>query len=138
MIALNKNQQLVLFDGICNLCEDSVQFIIKNDKENIFLFTTLQGETAKGLIDNFKINTEKVDSILLYTADNKIFSKSTAALKIASKLKFPINLLRIFLIIPKFIRDYIYSFIAKNRYQWYGKKEACMIPTKKLQAKFLD
>ncbi|QDO94832.1 thiol-disulfide oxidoreductase DCC family protein [Formosa sediminum] len=138
MKGLNKQEKLVLFDGVCNLCDSSVQFIIKHDKKNIFKFTTLQGESAKTLITAFKIDTSKTDSILLYTPKHRLYSKSTAALKIASQLNFPINLLSIFLIIPKFIRDYVYDFIAKNRYKWYGKKEACMIPTKALKVKFLE
>ncbi|MBP1841174.1 thiol-disulfide oxidoreductase DCC family protein [Formosa algae] len=137
MTTLNANQKLVLFDGVCNLCDSSVQFIIKHDKKNVFLFTTLQGETAKPIISSFKIDTEKTDSILLFTPKRRLYTKSTAALRIAAQLQFPINLLSVFLIIPKFIRDYVYDFIAKNRYRWYGKKEACMIPTKALKVKFL-
>ncbi|CDF79396.1 thiol-disulfide oxireductase DCC [Formosa agariphila KMM 3901] len=138
MNPINNNEKLILFDGVCNLCDHSVQFVIKHDKNNRFKFTTLQGETAKPILEFFTIDTQRVDSILLYTPDNKLFTKSTAALKIAAHLYFPINLLSVFLIIPKFIRDFVYDFIARNRYKWYGKKEACMIPTKALKAKFLE
>ncbi|WP_159023414.1 thiol-disulfide oxidoreductase DCC family protein [Formosa sp. L2A11] len=138
MIKLHKNEELVLFDGVCNLCDHSVQFIIKHDKKNRFRFTTLQGKTAQPIIKSFNIDTDKTDSILLYTPNNKLYTKSSAALKIASKLSFPICALAIFLIIPKFIRDAVYDYIARNRYQWYGKKEACMIPTKALKNKFLE
>ncbi|WP_435139502.1 thiol-disulfide oxidoreductase DCC family protein [Formosa sp. A9] len=138
MTILNPNQNLVLFDGVCNLCESSIQFIIKNDKDNIFKFAPLQGETSKPIIEAFNINTAKTDSILLYSPKNKLYTKSTAALKIAAQLQFPVNLLAVFLIIPKPIRDWVYSYIAKNRYKWFGKKESCMLPTKHLQAKFLN
>lgn len=138
MIDLEKNKQLILFDGVCNLCNSSVQFVIKQDRNNHFLFAPLQGEIGKKIIDLYKIDTSKVDSIILYVPEKGIFSKSTAALKIASKLGFPINLTSIFIIIPAFIRNWVYDFIAKNRYRWFGKKESCMIPSPQLKNKFLD
>ncbi|WP_299779577.1 thiol-disulfide oxidoreductase DCC family protein [uncultured Formosa sp.] len=138
MSQLDKKEKLVLFDGVCNLCDHSVQFIIKHDKKNIFRFTTLQGKTASPIIESFKIDTEKTDSILLYTSDKTLYTKSSAALRIALQLSFPINLLALFLIVPKCIRDRVYDYIAKNRYQWYGKKESCMIPSESLKMKFFE
>ncbi|WP_066218075.1 thiol-disulfide oxidoreductase DCC family protein [Formosa haliotis] len=132
------NTNLVLFDGICNLCDSSVQFVIKHDKNNHFSFTTLQGETGKSIIEKFKINPSDTDSILLLTPNNKLYTKSSAALRIASKLNFPINLMAVFLIVPKPLRDVVYDYIAKNRYKWYGKKTACMIPTKALKSRFIE
>ncbi len=133
-----ENKQLILFDGVCNLCNSSVQFVIKHDKKKQFLFASLQSDTGTKIIDHFKIDREKTDSILLFTKSGKIYSRSTAALLIASKLKFPINVLILFIIIPPFIRNVVYNYIAKNRYKWYGKKEACYIPTPELKARFLD
>ena len=138
MIDITKHKKLILFDGVCNLCDASVQFIIKHDKKDIFRFAALQSEIGQKVIEHFKIDTHKTDSILLYSEENGISYKSTAALKVASKLGFPINLLAIFLIMPAFIRNWVYDYIAKNRYQWYGKKEACMIPNPELKSKFLD
>ncbi|NNC50589.1 MAG: DUF393 domain-containing protein [Flaviramulus sp.] len=138
MIHLNKHKKLILFDGICNLCNNSVQYVIKNDKKNLFMFTAIQSETGKKIIEEFKIDTAKTDSILLYTPEKGIDYKSTAAIKIAYQLGFPQNLLGIFYIIPPFIRNWVYDYIAKNRYKWYGKKDACMIPTPELKSKFLD
>jgi predicted DCC family thiol-disulfide oxidoreductase YuxK len=133
------NKQLILFDGVCNLCNNSVLFIIKRDKKNQFLFAPLQSNIGKTIIREFSIDTEKIDSILLYQPiKNKLHYKSTAALKIAQSLKFPINLMAIFFVIPNIIRDWVYEYIAKNRYKWFGKKDACMIPTPALKAKFLD
>ena len=137
MIQLPKHKQLVLFDGVCNLCDASVQYIIKHDKDNAFLFTALQSEVGQQIIKEFNIDTNKIDSIILYSNEYGISYKSTAALKIASKLGFPRNLLSVFLIIPSIIRNWIYDYIAKNRYKWYGKKEECMIPTPDLKSKFL-
>ena len=138
MINIPEQKQLILFDGICNLCNSSVQYVIKHDKNNIFIFTALQSEIGQQIIKEYNIDTTKTDSILLFSHEKDISNKSTAALKIASKLSFPINLMSVFLIIPAFIRNWVYDFIAKNRYKWYGKKELCIIPTPDLKGKFLD
>ncbi|MDG1730432.1 MAG: DCC1-like thiol-disulfide oxidoreductase family protein [Algibacter sp.] len=132
------NKKLILFDGVCNLCNGAVNYVIKHDKSNLFMFTALQSDIGKKIIEHYNIDTIKLDSILLYTPKKGIHYKSTAALKVASKLGFPINILVIFLIVPKVIRNWVYDFIAKNRYKWYGKKDACMIPTPELKNKFLE
>ena len=140
MIAnLPKDKQLILFDGVCNLCNSSVLYVIKRDKKDTFLFAPLQSEIGAELIKTFNIDTTKTDSILLYNPElHKIKYKSSAALHIAKSLSFPSNLLTVFFIVPTIIRNWVYDFIAKNRYKWYGKKESCMIPTPELKAKFLD
>ncbi|MGJ5640962.1 thiol-disulfide oxidoreductase DCC family protein [Formosa sp. S-31] len=137
MYDVPKNEYLVLFDGVCNLCESSVLFIIKHDKKNKFKFSPLESDISRFIISTHQIDTKKTDSILLYTPDKKLYAKSTAALKIAAQLGFPINLLSLFLILPKLIRDYVYSFMAKHRYRWFGKKEACLVPTSDLKSKFI-
>ena len=102
------------------------------------MFTALQSDSGKSIIKKFKIDTAQIDSILLYNPEkDTIIYKSTAALKVALNLGFPNNLLSVFLIVPSFIRNWVYDFIAKNRYKWFGKKEACMIPTPELRSKFL-
>ena len=130
--------KLILFDGVCNLCNSSVQFVIKHDKKNKFMFAPLQGKVGQEIISKYNIDTAKTDSILLYSEDKGLKVKSTAALYIAKDLGFPSALLTIFLIVPAFIRHWVYDFIAKNRYKWNGKKEACMIPTPELKSKFLE
>lgn len=135
---LPKHKKLILFDGVCNLCNSSVQFIIKHDKNNVFLFTPLQSDIGKHLIDTYHIDTNKTDSILLFSPEKGISYKSSAALRIARQLRFPINLMTVFMIIPTPIRDWAYDYIARNRYKWYGKKEHCMIPTPELKSKFLN
>jgi predicted DCC family thiol-disulfide oxidoreductase YuxK len=137
MINLPKHKKLILFDGVCNLCDASVQYIIKHDNKDIFRYTALQSEVGQEIINKFNIDISKTDSILLYSEEKGISYKSTAALKIASNLGFPINIMVIFLIVPAFIRNWVYDFIAKNRYNWYGKKDECMIPTPELKSKFL-
>ena len=133
-----KDKKIILFDGVCNLCNSSVQYVIKHDKKNLFMFTALQSDIGKQIIEAYKIDTQKTDSILLYTPEKGIDYKSTAALKIALKLGFPQSLMGVFFIIPPFIRNWVYDYIAKNRYKWYGKKDACMIPTPELKSKFLE
>ncbi|MGB3606999.1 MAG: DCC1-like thiol-disulfide oxidoreductase family protein [Psychroserpens sp.] len=137
-IILPKDKKLILFDGVCNLCNASITYVIKHDKNNTFMFAPLQSEAGEQIIAKYNIDVEKTDSILLYSNDNGLSIKSTAALKIAKHLGVPINLMIVFFIIPTFIRDWVYDYIAKNRYKWYGKKEACMIPTPELKAKFLE
>ncbi|MEP5338675.1 MAG: DCC1-like thiol-disulfide oxidoreductase family protein [Algibacter sp.] len=132
------DKKLILFDGVCNLCNNSVQYVIKHDKKDIFMFTALQSAIGKQLIEAHNIDTSKIDSILLYTPEKGIAYKSTAALKVANLLGFPQNLMNVFFIIPPFIRNWVYDYIAKNRYKWYGKKDACMIPTPELRSKFLE
>lgn len=136
-IPLEHNKQLILFDGVCNLCNASVQYVIRHDKKDKFRFAALQSEVGQSIMRQFGVDRTKTDSVLLYRGDHKLFYKSTAALKIAIQLGFPINLMGSFLIVPVFIRNRVYDYIAKNRYRWYGKRNECMIPTPELKSKFL-
>lgn len=138
MLQLPKDKSLILFDGVCNLCNTSVLYVIKHDAKNRFLFAPLQSNIGQQIIAKYNLDTSKTDSIILYSADKGLKVKSTAALHIARRLGLPNNLLSVFLIIPAFIRNWVYDFIAKNRYKWYGKKDNCMIPTPELKAKFID
>ena len=135
---LSKHKQLILFDGVCNLCNNTVQYVIKHDKNNMFMFAALQSDIGKQVINEFNIDATKVDSILLYSKEKGISYKSSAALKIANGLGFPYNLMSTFFIVPPFIRNWVYDYVAKNRYKWYGKKDTCMVPTPELQVKFLN
>lgn len=133
-----KDKQLILFDGVCNLCHKSVLYVIKRDKKSKFLFSALQSEVGKEIIKAFNIDTNKTDSILLYNpSEHKIRYKSSAALHIALQLGLPCNLMSVFFIVPTLIRDWVYNYVAKNRYKWYGKTDACMVPTPELKSKFI-
>ncbi len=118
---INENQSIVLFDGVCNLCNSAVAFIIKRDKKKIFKLSPLQSSFSKELNQQFHFKQPLLNSIVLIE-NNKVYDKSTAALRVVKKLSGPIKLLYIFIIIPPFIRDAVYSVIAKNRYRWFGKK----------------
>ena len=133
----NQNQKaIVLFDGVCNFCNSSVNFIIKHDKKDHFRFTPLQSEKGKMLLQAFNENGKGLDSLVLIE-NNKLYKRSTASLKITKQLRRPYSLLYLFIIIPSFLRDPIYNFIAKNRYKWFGKKDVCMIPTPAVKDKFI-
>ena len=133
-----KDKQLILFDGVCNLCNSSVLYVIKRDKNDKFLFAPLQSIVGEEIISQFNIDTEKTDSILLYNPQSNLIKyKSSAASHIAKHLGFPSNLMVAFFIVPTFIRNWVYNYVANNRYKWYGKKETCMIPTPELKSKFI-
>ena len=131
------NKKLILFDGVCNLCNEAVLKIIKQDKKDIFLFTALQSNTGKNIINELGIDTSKIDSIVLYIPGEDYFIKSEAVFKIANEFKGALKIIQIFRVFPVFLNDFFYDFIARNRYRWFGKKDQCMIPTKKLNSKFL-
>ncbi|MBF4491100.1 thiol-disulfide oxidoreductase DCC family protein [Flavobacterium sp. MR2016-29] len=134
---LPKNKKIILFDGVCNLCDGAVQFIIKHDKKDIFRFVALQSELGKDICNYIGVDQNKIDSIILYNPGVAYYYKSSAVLEIADELGGIYNLILISRIFPEKLRNYIYDYIAKNRYKWYGKKESCMIPTPELKAKFL-
>ena len=129
-------KHLIIFDGVCNFCDTSVQVIMKNDPQKRFLFTANQSAFGQQVLKTLSLPAEEVGTIY-YLEEEKLHRQSTAALKIARHLKFPLNLLYPFILIPAFLRDPIYDLIAKNRYRWFGQKEACRIPLPEEQARFL-
>ncbi|MCG3166880.1 MAG: hypothetical protein POELPBGB_02663 [Bacteroidia bacterium] len=131
------NHPVILFDGVCNLCNSSVQFIIKRDKKNIFRFASIQSEFGQRVIKRFGLADKNIDSIILFENDS-VKIKSDAVIKIARQLGGIYSLLYVFNIIPEFIRNSVYDIIARNRYQWFGKKESCMIPTPDLKKLFIE
>ncbi|EZH75521.1 thiol-disulfide oxidoreductase [Aquimarina atlantica] len=135
---IEDGKKIILFDGVCNLCNSAVLFTIKRDKNDVFRYAPLQSKIGKRLIAERNIDPKKLDSILLIEPDIAYYYKSTAALHIAKQLSGIYPLLSVFLILPRFFRDWIYDIIAKNRYKWFGKKESCMIPTPELNALFID
>lgn len=125
---------VILFDGVCNFCNSSVNFIIEHDKKGYFKFAPLQSEIGKTLVDKFGLND--VDSIIL-VEDDKAYTHSTAALKFIKHLDGIWSWAYIFIIIPRPIRDFFYKLFAKNRYRLFGKKEVCMMPTPEIRSRFL-
>ena len=134
---MEETKKIVLFDGVCNLCNGAVQFVIERDKKDKFRFAALQSEIAQKLVTERGIDTSKVDSIILIDPGVAYYTKSEAALEIGAELKGYRTLSHILRLIPSSLSNIVYDLIARNRYKWYGKKESCMIPTPELQAKFL-
>ncbi|WP_462251084.1 thiol-disulfide oxidoreductase DCC family protein [Ekhidna sp.] len=128
---------IIFFDGVCNLCNSSVQFVIKRDKNEKFDFSSLQSDFAKKSLANEDVKADDLQSIVLKDG-NKILNKSSAALTIAKNLNGLWPALYLFMIIPKFIRDWVYDLIAANRYKWFGKLDECMIPSPELKSRFID
>jgi predicted DCC family thiol-disulfide oxidoreductase YuxK len=131
------NNPIILFDGICNLCNRSIQVIIKNDHKKLFRFASLQGKLGQEVLKKHQLSGDQLHSFILLEGDN-IFTKSTGALRIFRELRGGWKLLYGFMIIPRFIRDAVYHFVSRNRYKWYGKRDECMVPTPELKERFLD
>lgn len=127
----------VLFDGVCNLCNGTVQFIIKRDRAAIFRFASLQSDYAHTLLRKVNLPTDQLYSVIVIENDIA-YQKSDAALRVAKHLPGFWRWLYILRFVPKFIRDSIYNFIATNRYRFFGKRDQCMIPTPELKARFID
>lgn len=128
---------IIIFDGICNLCNRSVQIVIKNDPAGKFMFASLQSEKGQQLLKKFSLPLNEFNSFIL-VKDDKVYTKSTGALKVAKQLKGGWWLLYGFIIVPKFIRDAVYNWVARNRYKWFGKREECMLPTPAIKARFIE
>lgn len=131
------NNPIVLFDGVCNLCNSTVLWIIKHDPKRQFRFASLQGDYGQQILKQFHLPPDALNSFILLK-DNQIYTKSTGALKVAKALNGLWSMLYIFIIIPAFIRNSVYDLIAKNRYHWFGKKESCAFPSPALKDLFYD
>ena len=131
-----KEHPLILFDGICNFCNSAVNFVIKKDKEAIINFAPLQSPKGKLYLKQYNYPVSNLNSFV-FIEDNKVYTKSTAALKVCRHLKGLWPLCYGFIIVPKFIRDGIYSWVAKNRYKWFGVREECMMPTPEVRSRFV-
>ena len=138
MKKLAVDKKIILFDGVCNLCSSAVQFIIENDKKDIFRFVSLQSDLGQEITTYLGISSADLDSIILYQPGYAYYYKSQAVFEIAKELGGIYSISTIFSILPSSITDSVYDYIAKNRYKWYGKKEFCMIPTNDIKAKFLE
>ena len=126
---------IVFFDGVCNLCQGSVRYLIKHDKKGVLKFASLQGNYAKDFVNETEI--QSMQSIM-FLDDKMLYKKSTAVLKLSRLLGGWHQLLLLGYILPRFFRDWLYNIVAKNRYRWFGKKDQCMLPSKGFENRFLD
>jgi predicted DCC family thiol-disulfide oxidoreductase YuxK len=132
----SNKKSVILFDGICNLCNASVQFVLKQDKNQQFLFASLQSDASAKLLLQDNNKNKSLNSIVLIDND-KIYKKSTAVLRIARKLGGFWMLFYTFIIIPNFVRDGLYDLIARNRYKWFGKKDKCIMYIPEYKNRFI-
>jgi len=128
---------VVLFDGVCTLCNRTVDFIVRHDRTGQFHYGSLQSSTARALLEKFDLPADSLESMVLIDQD-RVYTKSAAALTIARKLDNPWHLLAIFQVVPRGIRDRLYDWIARHRYAWFGKKDGCRIPTDAEKRLFLE
>jgi len=132
----NKKNNIILFDGVCSLCNSAVLFILKRDKKGVFSFASLQSDTAKQLLEAQDYTTHNLIS-LVYIVDGELYERSTAALHISKHLSGVYKYCYYLIFVPKKIRDAVYTYIANHRYQWFGKKAQCAVPDKNYQDRFL-
>ena len=134
---------MILFDGVCNLCNGFVQFIIERDPRTRFRFASLQSNAAAALLNGARSaeasrhSSVLPDSVVL-VENGQLYTQSTAALRVARGLGFPWNVAYVFVIVPKPLRDAVYDWVARNRYRWFGKRDVCMVPTPELRQRFLN
>ncbi|HEV2843602.1 MAG TPA: thiol-disulfide oxidoreductase DCC family protein [Thermoanaerobaculia bacterium] len=127
---------IVLFDGVCNLCSTSVQFILQRDPTGKFRFASLQSDLAQRLLTEHGLDPKALDSVVVIDGDH-LYRESDAALRIARDMKGAWKALAVFRVIPRSVRDWAYRLIARNRYRWFGKKESCWLPTPEVRGRFL-
>lgn len=132
----NSERQIIFFDGVCNLCNSSVQKILKNDKRGKYHFASLQSDFTRQFFKE-KQYQPKAESIILYNGKH-FYHKSAAVLRVAGNLRFPYPILSVLRIFPPFISNLVYDFVARNRYRWFGKRESCMIPEPRWKERFVD
>ena len=133
---MKRDFDIIYFDGVCNLCNASVDFIIKHDKKRRYRYASLQSQHGHAILNRMNINPDDYDSFILDTG-NRVLTKSSAALKVIASFGNLYSVINFLFIVPKPIRDLIYSWIAKNRYKWFGKKETCRLPSPEEKALFL-
>jgi predicted DCC family thiol-disulfide oxidoreductase YuxK len=130
------NHHVIIFDGFCNLCNSSVNFIIKHDQTHLFVFAPMQSPAAQKLIVDYQVENIGFDTFILIK-NGECFYRTNAAIEIAKDLSGAWYFFKAFKILPRFFRDYLYRLLARNRYSIFGKAKACRVPTKELQKKFL-
>jgi len=133
---IQNDQPIVIFDGVCNFCNASVNFVMKHDRRGRFLFASSQSEAGASLLRKFGIDPTSVQSVYLVEGD-RIWSKSSAVARVARGLALPWKLLAVTGIVPKFLADFVYDLIARNRYRWFGQSQECRLPTEAERARFL-
>jgi predicted DCC family thiol-disulfide oxidoreductase YuxK len=140
---MTENNPIILFDGICNFCNSTVNFVLKRDKNNIFKFSPIQSDAGQKFLkeilkqENYKKNGQLDFDTIILLENRKYYTHSTAVLQIIKKLNGIWKLFYVMIIIPPPVRDFVYSFVSKNRYKWFGRRDKCMIPTEMDKSRFI-
>jgi predicted DCC family thiol-disulfide oxidoreductase YuxK len=132
---------ILLFDGVCNLCSKAVHFVLEHEADPSVRFASLQSDFGKALLAKHGLShvvAEADPESLVFVEEGRAYERSTGALRLAGHLRAPWRWGRVLLLVPRFLRDLVYRFIAKHRYRWFGKSDSCLVPTKELRARFLD
>lgn len=137
MLDLPKSKKIILFDGLCNLCNAAVVFVIKHDRKDEFRFVAIQSDLGVKILNHIGLDSKHIDSIVLYAPGIAYYYKSEAAIQIARSLGGLWHFGTFFRLVPSGIRNQLYDYVAKNRYRWYGKRDSCMLPTEEIKKKFL-
>jgi len=136
-ILIPRGKKVILFDGVCNVCDSFVQFVLKRDQKGVFYFASLQSEIGKQLLAKHKVAVADLSTVVLIDGD-KVYTHSDVVLVVGKNLGGLFKLLYPFKILPKKFRDFSYDWFAKNRYRFFGKKEVCMLPKPEWHSRFLD
>jgi predicted DCC family thiol-disulfide oxidoreductase YuxK len=131
-----QTQPVILFDGVCNFCHAGINFIIKQDKKKVFRFAALQSNAGQRLLQKHGLSTEKFESFILIDK-GKVYQKSTAGIKVYNQLPWYWKWTQLAWLVPSFLRDGVYNWVARNRYKWFGKKGACMVPSADVRSRFI-
>lgn len=134
---MDSHQKIILFDGVCNLCNKSVQFVLAHDRKQQFVFGSLQGKVGTAYLEQFKLPSNDLSSFLLVD-EGILYTQSTAALRVLKQLGGGWQLLYAFIVVPRFIRDAVYDWISRNRYKWFGKMDSCWLPSPQWKNRFLE
>lgn len=134
---MSDDEPILLFDGVCNLCDRSVQFVLDHDRQGVFRFASLQSEAGRALLRRCDLDPDALDSVVLVEG-GRCHVRSDAAWRIARRLDAPWRWLAVARVLPRGLRDVAYDWVARNRYRWFGTKEACRLPTLDTRARFLD
>jgi len=127
---------VIIFDGVCELCNRTVDFVLRWEKKPVILFTANQNPPGRQILTDLEIDADKVSTVFLLE-NGKLYQESTAALRLSRYLRFPFNLLYGFIIVPPFLRNAVYRWVARNRYRWFGERDTCRIPSQEELDRFL-
>ncbi len=137
LAAVVEEGPVLLFDGVCNLCNGAVQFVIEHDPEGRIRFASLQSDVGRAVLDRLALPTEELETVVLLEG-NRAYTRSAAAIRVCELLGGPYRAASVGWLLPRPVRDWLYAFVAEHRYEWFGRKDQCMVPTPERQERFVE